>query len=93
MILNQVADSLAAAPQMRVEIGGHTDAQGSDAANQKLSERRAQAAKDYLIARGIDAARLSSKGYGESQPVDSNETAEGRELNRRVEMKVLEGGA
>jgi OOP family OmpA-OmpF porin len=93
VILNQVADSLAAAPHLRVEIGGHTDAQGSDAFNLKLSDRRAQAAKDYLIARGIDAARLTSKGYGESQPVDTNETADGRELNRRVEMKVLEGGA
>lgn len=92
VILNQVADSLAAATAMRVEIGGHTDAQGSDAFNQKLSERRAQAVKDYLVARGIDAARLEAKGYGESQPVDSNETAEGRELNRRVEMKILEGG-
>jgi len=92
VILNQVADSLAAAPHMSVEIGGHTDAQGSDSANMKLSERRAQAVKDYLIARGIDASRMTSKGYGESQPVDSNETVEGRELNRRVEMKVLEGG-
>jgi OOP family OmpA-OmpF porin len=91
VILNQVADSLAAASGMRVEIGGHTDAQGSDAFNQKLSERRAQAVKDYLISRGIDAARLESKGYGEAQPVDSNETVEGRELNRRVEMKILEG--
>jgi len=93
VILNQVADSLAAAPHLRVEIGGHTDAQGSDAFNLKLSDRRAQAAKDYLVARGIDAARLTSKGYGESQPVDTNETTDGRELNRRVEMKVLEGGA
>jgi OOP family OmpA-OmpF porin len=93
VILNQVADSLAAAQQLRVEIGGHTDAQGSDAFNLKLSDRRAQAVKDYLVARGIDASRMVSKGYGESQPVDSNETAEGRELNRRVEMKVLEGGA
>ena len=93
VILNQVADSLAAASGMRVEIGGHTDAQGSDSFNQKLSERRAQAVKDYLVARGIDAGRLESKGYGESQPVDSNETAEGRELNRRVEMKILDSGA
>lgn len=92
VILNQVADSLAAAPAMKVEIGGHTDAQGSDAFNTKLSERRARAVKDYLIARGIDPSRLQSKGYGESQPVETNETAEGRELNRRVEMKVLEGG-
>jgi OOP family OmpA-OmpF porin len=91
-ILNQVADSLAATPGMKVEIGGHTDAQGSDAFNLKLSERRAQSVHDYLVARGIDPGRLSSKGYGESQPVDTNETPEGRELNRRVEMKVLEGG-
>lgn len=91
-ILNQVADSLAASPGMKVEIGGHTDAQGSDAFNLKLSERRAQAVHDYLVARGIDSARLSAKGYGESQPIDTNETPEGRELNRRVEMKVLEGG-
>lgn len=92
VILNQVADSLAAAPAMKVEIGGHTDAQGSDSFNTKLSERRAQAVKDYLIARGITPSRLQSKGYGEAQPVETNETAEGRELNRRVEMKVLEGG-
>lgn len=92
VILNQVADSLAGAPTMKVEIGGHTDAQGSDAFNQKLSERRAQSVHDYLVARGTDPSRLSAKGYGESQPIDSNETPEGRELNRRVEMKVLEGG-
>jgi OOP family OmpA-OmpF porin len=92
VILNQVADSLAGAPGMRVEIGGHTDAQGSDAFNLKLSDRRAQAVKDYMVSRGIGADRLESKGYGETQPVDSNDTAEGRELNRRVEMKILEGG-
>ena len=56
-------------------------------------KRRAKASKDYLVSRGIDAGRLESKGYGESQPVDSNETAEGRELNRRVEMKILDSGA
>ena len=93
VILNQVADSLAAQPGMKVEIGGHTDAQGSDSFNLKLSERRAQAVKDYLIARGIAPERLVAKGYGESQAVDSNETPEGREINRRVEMKVLESGA
>jgi OOP family OmpA-OmpF porin len=92
VILNQVADSLAANPGMKVEIGGHTDSQGSDAFNQKLSERRAQSVFDYLVARGIDSARLQAKGHGESQPIDTNETPEGRELNRRVELKVLESG-
>ena len=92
VILNRVADALAAAPHLRVEIGGHTDAQGSDAFNLKLSDRRAQAVKDLLVSRGIDASRMTSKGYGETQPLDSNETADGRDLNRRVEMKVLEGG-
>lgn len=91
-ILNQVSDSLAASPAMKVEIGGHTDAQGSDAFNLKLSERRAQSVHDYLVARGVDPSRLSAKGYGEAQPIDTNETPEGRELNRRVELKVLEGG-
>ena len=93
VILNQVADSLAAQPAQRVEIGGHTDGQGSDDFNQKLSQRRAQAVKDYLVARGIEPSRLEAKGYGESQPVDSNETPEGRELNRRVEMKMLDSAA
>jgi OmpA-OmpF porin, OOP family len=92
VILNQVADSLAANPSLKVEIGGHTDSQGSDTYNQKLSQRRANSVKDYLVARGIDANRLTTKGYGESQPIDTNETPEGRELNRRVEIKVLEGG-
>jgi OmpA-OmpF porin, OOP family len=93
VILNQVADSLAAAPNMKVEIGGHTDAQGSDDFNQKLSQRRAQSVHDYLVARGVDPSRLSAKGYGESQPIETNETPEGRELNRRVEMRVLESGS
>jgi OOP family OmpA-OmpF porin len=90
VILNQVADSLAANPAMKAEIGGHTDSTGADAFNQKLSEKRAKAVKDYFVKRGIDAARLTSKGYGETQPVDTNETPEGRELNRRVELRVLQ---
>ncbi|HUR40213.1 MAG TPA: OmpA family protein [Verrucomicrobiae bacterium] len=91
VILNQVADSLASS-SMKIEIGGHTDAQGSDDFNQKLSDRRAQSVQGYLIARGIDSSRLTAKGYGETQPVDTNETPEGRELNRRVELKVVDGG-
>jgi OOP family OmpA-OmpF porin len=91
VVLNGVADSLAAAPAVRVEIGGHTDAQGSDAFNLALSERRARAVRDYLAGRGLDASRLEARGYGESQPKAGNDTAAGRELNRRVEMKILEG--
>lgn len=91
VILNQVADALNARTDLKVEIGGHTDSVGSDSYNQKLSERRARSVHDYLVARGITPSRMQSRGYGETQPVDSNETNEGREINRRVEMKVIEG--
>jgi len=90
VILNGVADNLLAAPNVKVEIGGHTDSQGSDAYNQSLSEKRARSVQDYLVARGVPPERLSFKGYGESQPVDTNETADGREANRRVEMKIVQ---
>lgn len=92
VILNQVADALNARADIKVEIGGHTDSVGADAYNQKLSERRARSVFDYLVARGIDPSRMQSRGYGETQPVDTNETNEGREVNRRVELKVQEGG-
>ena len=71
----------------KVEIGGHTDDVGSDAANQKLSELRAEAVKEWLVEHGIEAKRLSAKGYGESKPVTSNATEEGRRRNRRVEIR------
>jgi len=73
-------------PKATALIEGHTDNVGNDAANQKLSERRAQAVKNYLVEKmGIAADRLSAKGFGETKPVDSNKTAEGRSKNRRVE--------
>jgi len=78
------------AQNIRVEIAGHTDARGSDAYNSKLSNQRAQSVMNYLTERGIAADRMSAKGYGESEPVADNETDEGRELNRRVELKILE---
>lgn len=93
VILNQVADALNARADIKVEIGGHTDSVGADAYNQKLSERRARSVYDYLVARGVSPSRMESRGYGKTQPVDSNETSEGREVNRRVEMKVQEAGA
>ncbi|PZO31710.1 MAG: flagellar motor protein MotB, partial [Betaproteobacteria bacterium] len=66
---------------------GHTDSIGSDAYNQKLSERRAQAVKDYMVSKGVAADRIQIKGMGESQPVADNKTKEGRAKNRRVEIE------
>jgi outer membrane protein OmpA-like peptidoglycan-associated protein len=68
---------------------GHTDAIGSDAYNQSLSERRAEAVRRYLINGGITPERIRTEGFGESRPVASNETDEGRAQNRRVELRVL----
>ncbi len=75
-------------PDLKVEIQGHTDSIGSEAYNQKLSERRANAVKNYLLARGIAANRLSIKGFGETSPMADNNTAEGRAMNRRIEFKT-----
>lgn len=88
-ILDQAIDTLKRNPEVRVEVDGHTDSVGTDAYNQKLSERRAKGVYDYLTAHGIDASRLDGpKGFGESQPIDTNDTAEGRQRNRRTELKV-----
>lgn len=76
-------------PAMRIEIRGHTDHVGSDADNQVLSEERAKAVYQHLIDKGIDPARLSYKGFGESMPLASNETSEGRRQNRRTEFVIL----
>ena len=76
-------------PKMKIEVGGHTDGRGSIDYNQRLSESRAKAVVDYLISKGIDPARLKYKGYGKTQPIDSNKTDEGRARNRRVEFKIL----
>ena len=86
--LDEAATVLAENPSVTVNVDGHTDSVGSDAYNQGLSERRAKAVVDYLVAKGVDAARLSPTGYGESKPVATNDTAEGRALNRRVELLV-----
>ena len=75
-------------PSLKVDISGHTDWIGTDAYNQALSERRATAVKDYLVRKGIDAGRIRTYAYGESQPVAPNTTAEGRALNRRAEIST-----
>lgn len=87
--LNDVIAVLKANPGMKVEIQGHTDNIGSAAYNMKLSQRRAQAVADYLISHGIAASRVTVKGYGFSRPVASNDTPEGRALNRRVQIKPI----
>ncbi|MGH8444810.1 MAG: OmpA family protein [Solimonas sp.] len=89
-ILTQVADTLQGYADVKVEIQGHTDNIGSDAYNQGLSERRARAVKTFLAEHGVAAARMTPVGYGESQPIESNDTETGRENNRRVELKVIE---
>ena len=80
---------LARNPQVRIRIIGHTDNVGKDAANQKLSEGRANAVMADLIERGISADRLQAEGRGETQPIDTNDTEEGRQNNRRVEIEIL----
>lgn len=76
-------------PQLSIEIQGHTDSYGKDAYNQKLSERRALAVKNELVRQGISSSRLTTAGFGESTPVDSNETDDGRAYNRRVVYKIV----
>ena len=76
-------------PTLKIEISGHTDSKGADAYNKTLSNNRAKAVVDYLISKGIAADRLTSVGYGEEQPIATNDTDEGRQLNRRTEFKIL----
>ncbi len=76
-------------PASRFRIEGHTDSQGSDEYNMKLSDRRANAVRDYLISKGISADRLEAKGYGETRPIATNKTAAGRAKNRRVEIILI----
>jgi len=88
-VLQAMAAILKEYPTAKFSLEGHTDADGKDAMNQKLSEVRAAAVKNFLVENGIDASRLSSKGFGESMPVDSNKTAKGKANNRRVEVKLV----
>lgn len=87
--LNELADYLKENPAVKIEIGGHTDNQGTTSANQILSENRAKAVFKYLVDKNISAERLIFKGYGESKPKVTNDTEEGRLINRRVECVIL----
>lgn len=85
--LDQVAEILLANPEINVEVGGHTDSDGTASFNQQLSEKRANTVRDYLIKKGVPAERLTAKGYGETEPIADNATKEGKAENRRVELK------
>ncbi len=80
-ILNKYADT-------NILLAGHTDSTGSDEYNLELSERRAQSVSGYLVTQNVDSARITTEGYGKSQPIASNDTAEGRAQNRRVEVAI-----
>lgn len=86
--LQQVAKIMNDYPQTRVMVAGHTDSVGSNESNQKLSERRANAVKNLLVNNGVNANRIVAKGYGETQPIASNDTAAGRQQNRRVKITI-----
>ena len=87
--LNEVAQTLNNYPATMIDVLGHTDSVGSDAYNQTLSERRAQAVANYLASRGVQRVRMATRGYGESMPIADNNTEAGRAQNRRVEIKVV----
>lgn len=89
-VLDEVAAVLLARPELgRVEIGGHTDADGPEGYNLHLSQLRVEAVRAYLISRGVPAERLVARGYGESAPIDTNLTERGRSHNRRVDFLLL----
>lgn len=87
--LSGLLSSMKGNKKMKIEIAGHTDSQGDDASNMLLSQRRANAVMEYLISKGVEPERMIAKGYGETVPVASNETADGRAQNRRTEVRII----
>ena len=87
-VLDENVAQLNDSKSTNIVVEGHTDDQGKDAANQKLSEARAKAVVDYLAKNGVDKSRLSAVGKGETQPVADNKTAQGRAANRRIELHI-----
>ena len=86
--LDEVSSILSQYPKTYIDVYGHTDSDGSDAYNQTLSERRAQSVAGYLTSHGVQSARIATRGFGETQPIASNATEEGKAANRRVEIKI-----
>lgn len=87
--IDEIADVLRTCQDIRIEIGGHTDSQGREIMNQQLSQARADAVLNAIMARRVLVSNLTAKGYGESQPIADNETDEGREANRRIEFRLI----
>lgn len=87
-VLDNAATELKRYPNLSVEVQAFTDSRGSDALNQKISQERANSVRTYLLNKGVSADKITAKGYGEANPVASNETVEGRAANRRVELSV-----
>jgi len=85
-----LGDAVTACPARKVNVEGFTDWTGPEDYNQRLSERRAEAVRDYLVTQGIPAAQLNAVGFGEANPIATNETREGRALNRRVELRMAD---
>ena len=88
-IRDSLSNLLKSNPTTVVELSGHTDSAGDDNANRTLSQARAQAVVDYLSNKGISSSAMTAKGYGETSPIETNETPEGRQANRRTELKIL----
>ena len=86
--LAKVSGITLAYPSLKLEVEGHTDSVGTDEYNMQLSENRANAVRDYLVQQGINSSSIAARGFGESQPVTTNDTAAGRQQNRRVELIV-----
>lgn len=89
--LNSIAEILNKYPETKIQVSGYTDSTGNPNYNLNLSLERAQSVANYLAAQGVSTSRISSVGYGSKDPVASNDTAEGRALNRRVEIKIFQG--
>ena len=87
-LLDRLIETALRCPNARIEIAGHTDADGEDAFNQALSEKRAQAVSDYLVKAGLPADRFTATGYGSTQPIATNDTDEGKAQNRRIDFMV-----
>jgi outer membrane protein OmpA-like peptidoglycan-associated protein len=88
-VLNDIANVMVKYPETKIEVQGHTDSVGDNNSNLSLSQLRAQSVTSYLITKGVDSNRIRSVGFGESMPIASNDSADGREKNRRVEIKII----